>query len=164
MIIVECKPDIMLIKTLSNFSKKEILHGQGRGNIGNFLKKHHDSVGVIDEDPGRTQSKYFENLEIYTKYNHFDIKIQYDNSRNNLVLILCPDLESWVIKTCKISNFNLKKYNLPMDEIRLHEEINSKLSNFSKLIEHLRNNQSDRMIKLLEILRISPLNFKNLTE
>ncbi|MHA1322832.1 MAG: hypothetical protein ACTSRL_08540 [Candidatus Helarchaeota archaeon] len=88
MIRVECDPDYMLVRTLTNFSKRYIIHHGGKFEICKALKNSENSKGVIDEDPGYPQPKYIEKLVISEDLPALNLKVFNDEIRNNVELCI----------------------------------------------------------------------------
>ena len=71
-----------------------------------------------------------------TEEKHF-IKIYRHQSNNNLLIVLCPDLENWILKAAKSSKVDVSTFNLPKKASTMHNTINTRLPNFEKLIQAL---------------------------
>lgn len=133
-IIVECKPDEILAKSLG-LTKKEIAHQPNKGEVCNLLMKTNISLAIIDEDPNSGQPKYL------SKYTHKEDKHDVINlhlkSENKTILILKPRLEEWILKRCKESAIEPETHFLSSNNKKLKDEINYHLINFSKLLDEL---------------------------
>ena len=139
MIFVECRPDKLLIKRITGISK--IIHEAGKARICNKLNKYKGVIAVLDEDPGRSQHPYFNNLRNFSNRefeNCPDIKVLTD-FRGNFVVLICPRLEDFVINVARRNKIDLKSFNLPSDPDKLHEIINLNLEKFEKLLDSLKN-------------------------
>ena len=71
---------------------------------------------------------------------------------DNKIVVLKVKLEDWIINACKQSNIDISKFNLPIKANDLHSIINSKLSNFDKLISKLLSKNNPSILKLKESL------------
>jgi len=131
MIYVECNPDEILAKVLG-FPRQQIIHAFGRGNICNKLEKTNNTIGLVDEDPQSAQSKYLRGLKLQKQGN--GIKIWQDAKRGNFVVMLCPNLEGWVVRIAKEDKLDLTKYRLPNDVGKLHGKINLQSEKFEKFL------------------------------
>jgi len=153
MLYVECNPDKIFLKALLESSEflKPIRHEYGKGKICNRLKKEGNSIALIDEDPQSPQPKYLKNLEPLEldKLKELNIKCFYDKCLGNLIIMLSPRLEEWILKILKEININIRKYNLPNDANNLHKAINTNLNNFEKLIDDLKKTKKFKEIKNL---------------
>lgn len=154
--IVECDPDVILVSSLASISERRVYHAGGKHRVLRKLLNQRDSIGMIDQDPDRTQPQKF--LQRFVEIENSDrnkLKILHYSRRNDRLIILCPKLEDWIIETCRNANVELRKYNLPDDSTQLHEIINFRLNRFQQLIEDLIR-LSDRMRTLRDRL-IEPL-------
>lgn len=135
MIYVECNPDEVVVRTLS-FSRKQIIHAFGKGNICNRLEKANNTISLMDEDPQSAQPNYLQRLELQKQKD--GIKIWQDAKRGNFVVMLCPRLEDWIVQASKKDKLDLAKYQLPIDPKKLHGKIGLQSERFEKfLIEAL---------------------------
>ena len=71
----------------------------------------------------------------------------YDKSGNK-VFILKGKLEDWIIWVCKKQKVNITIFDLPNKPNNLHDVINYKLKNFSRLIDELIKQKSPAVLKL----------------
>lgn len=147
MIYFECKPDEALAGSLG-IPKREREHSHDKGRVCNKLKKSDNAIGMVDEDPGSAQPGYISNLEFVSE--EHNIRVKRDN-RNNLLIILCPHLEGWILKAADEAGVDVTGFGLPDDPKKLHGMINSKLREFSSLIEELKN-KSDFVKALQQLL------------
>lgn len=152
MYLVECKPDAILVKSLTLASRKNIHHA---GNKSELLKKlaerYGDSKGVIDEDPGSIQPPHLQKFEEKQQLTSCNLKILRQTSKNNTLIILCPRLEDWILEASREVSIDLKRYNLPNDSRKLHQQINIQIENFQKLVEDLKS-ESNRLKELKRLL------------
>lgn len=134
-VIVECKPDELLAKSLG-LNRKEIVHQSSKGEVCNHLMKSEISLAIIDEDPNSSQPKHLDKL---TKIEEkFDVRYLQLKSENKTILVLKPRLEEWILKRCKESNIDIKKYHLPSNNKALKDVINYHLPYFEKLLNELK--------------------------
>jgi len=152
MYLVECKPDAILIRSLTLASRKEIEHS---GNKSHLLKKltenYTNSKGMIDEDPGRIQPAPLQKFKEEQDLTIYDLRIMHQATRNNMLIILRPTLEDWILKAAREANIDPKEYNLPNESIGLHGQINFLLDKFQKLLDELRI-ESNRLRELKKYL------------
>lgn len=146
MIYTECNADTLLIKVLG-IPKKKFIHLGGKPQVCKRLEKQEKCKGLVDEDPNRIQSSYLEKMKLKKESSKFEIKILHDDSQNNYLIVLCPRLEEWILKTAKEANIDVRKYNLPNDAVKLHEEINNKLDKFEKLLKDLKDSKRIKILK-----------------
>lgn len=150
MIFVECDPDFALLEELM---LSGIEHAGGKGRVCSILRRRaKNSIGVVDEDPGRTQPSYLKNLPITQNLDQHGLELRYDNARNNCIVLICPKLEDWILSAARIAKVDVKEYNLPDDPDELHEVVNFNLEKFRKLVRDLANTARLQALKSL-ILR-----------
>ncbi len=150
MIFVECNVDFTLVKSLG-VSKKEITHSHCKGNVCNKLRKSNKSKGMVDDDPGAAQPSYIKQLELKT--NIYGIKLLLDRKNGNLLIVLCPRLEEWVLKVARDEGVDVSDYNLPNNADQLHKVINSKLRDFENLLSSLKAANSDALLALENFIK-----------
>jgi len=148
-VYVECKPDELLVKRLG--VPRKIIHAGNKTEVCKHLKNIENSLGVVDEDPYSEQPEYLRDLIANgtTILDRNDIKVLDDKERNNRLIILCPRLEDWVIRTAKDAGIELEKFGLPDDPNRLHRIINSNLDKFEIFLEALLHSNSKRIDDLV---------------
>lgn len=145
-IYVECKPDYTLVKTITEVPKRRINHAGNKSEVCKNLRKHNMCIGLVDEDPLSVQPSYLAGLEVEDLSSH-QMKILHDSSRDNSVVVLCPRLEDWILKTAQEASVDVRNYGLPNDDVRLHEEINGNLERFEKLLGDLRGCNKVKKLK-----------------
>ena len=146
-IYVECKPDFKLVEVLG-IPKKKIKHVAGKGNVCRVLKKKGNSVGMVDEDPDCPQPSYLKDLQMVEESH--GIKLLSDNRSHNLLILLCPNLEAWILEAAKEVGVDVCNYNLPNNASELHEVININVEKLEGLLRNL-SDKSDRMGELRRI-------------
>jgi len=149
MYLVECKPDTVLVKSLTLTSRKNIKHA---GNKSELLKKltecYGNSKGIIDEDPWSIQPPHLRKFREKHDLTNFNFKILHQTSKNNTLIVLRPRLEEWILEAAHEANIDLKKYDLPDDPVKLHECINIQIDKFQKLVEELSRGNRFRELKI----------------
>lgn len=158
MIFVECKPDRLMVRILADVKKKEIRHAGNKFEVMKQLDKHDMALGIIDEDPGKTQPVQLNKAKDISKDDFRSVDLVLLSYGNNIVLVLRPRLEEWLLKTAKEINIDLKKLNLPADPERLHSVINYNLDKFSRLLTQMK--YCTRKSKRIGILRNIIKNYK----
>lgn len=149
MYLVECKPDAVLVLSLTSTPKKNIIHA---GNKSELLKKlterHTNSKGIIDEDPWSIQPPQLQRFQTKQDLTNRKFKILRHNTKNNTLIILRPRLEEWILEAAKEVNINVKAYDLPNNPEKLHEQINIRIDKFQELIQSLE--RKSKRIKALK--------------
>lgn len=147
MYLVECKPDAILVQSLTLATRKNIEHAGNKSQLLKKLTEHYgNSKGVIDEDPGSIQPPHLQKFKEKQDLTGYNLKILHQKSKNNTLIILRPRLEDWILQAAKEANIDPKKYNLPNDPTRLHEQINIQIDKFQKLVKDL--TRTNRLKKL----------------
>ena len=143
MIYVECKPDLTLVKFLTNITRRDITHEfKGKGEICNRLRKQANCKALLDEDPFGAQPRYIKEAKLVNDLPEHDLKLLHDSANNNYLVVLCPRLEEWVLKAAGETGIDVREYNLPNDAVRLHRHINISLDKFENLLEDLKGSSS----------------------
>jgi len=156
MYLTECKPDTVLLQILTGTSRRNISHAGNKSEVLRKLaERFTNSKGVIDEDPWAHQppllSKFEEEEQDLTTY---EIRVFRQKSRNNLLIMLCPRLEDWILKAANEVNIRPEQFGLPKSPEELHRLINIRTDNFEKLIESIKD-KSDRVKKLVHCLKFA---------
>ncbi|MFQ5875762.1 MAG: hypothetical protein ACE5JL_18445 [Dehalococcoidia bacterium] len=148
MIYVECKPDFTLLKSITNISKRGIVHEfKGKYEICKQLEKRTHCKGLIDEDPLSFQPAYVKRLRLDNDLPEHDLKVLYDSSKHNYLIVLCPRLEEWVLKVAWEAGIDVRKYDLPDHAVRLHREINIRLDKFERLLQDLKDSDKVKALR-----------------
>jgi len=148
-IYLECKPDEQLMRSLG-VTRKVITHANDKGRVCNYLKNCNDCKGLMDEDPGKPQPSYLQQLVV--KQEKYDIKVMGDQQRNHTIIVLCPDLETWIVNTAKKTKIALKDFGLPDNSKELHKVINFRFIQFNNLITTLEEKRSKPLLYLKSLL------------
>jgi hypothetical protein len=153
MYLVECRPDAVLVISLTSASKKNIIHA---GNKSELLKRlterQTNSKGIIDEDPWSVQPPHLQKFEETQNLTNYKFKILRHATKNNILIILRPRLEEWILEAANEVNVDVRTYNLPNDATTLHEQINIRIDKFQELVQDLKR-KSNRMKVLKAHLR-----------
>ena len=106
-IYVECYPDKVLVDVIAErlrFSKKNIDHRSGKARICKILEKYDNCIALLDEDPYSAQPPYLKRILAKSDskvLDEYGIKVVIDANKNNRIVLLCPRLEEWIIKSTK---------------------------------------------------------------
>lgn len=154
MIFVECNADDTLVKCLTNTPKANIIHDfTGKpGVCTQLMRNWTDSKGLIDEDPRAGQPPYVKKARPHGKTIQYDIKYLRDASRNNYLIVLCPKLEDWILKSAEIADIDVTRHSLPNDANALHRVIDYRLNEFRILIRMMIRKKSNRILALKGLL------------
>ncbi|MCH8870874.1 MAG: hypothetical protein IIC85_14265 [Chloroflexi bacterium] len=107
---------------------------------------------MIDEDPGKLQPSYLRQITPLENLTHLGLKTYVDNSRNNRIVLICPELEGWILRAVRDSGLRMDTYNLPDRSTALKRVINARLDNLSRLLADLNDADSPRLHRLKELL------------
>ena len=155
MIIVECNSDITLVQCLTSLPREYIIHQmRGKSGVCNQLAENTNSKGLIDEDPLSVQHPYEKDGVSRRNYAQYDIKRLHYPSQGNELIILCPKLEDWILKTAQIAGIDVNRHGLPDEPNKLHRTIDQRLTEFRILINMLKRQKSDRIMTLTNLLKI----------
>lgn len=150
-LLVECRPDWTMIETLTLTPKRDILHvGNKSGVIKRLVKHYDDSKGVVDEDPGRPTSRFFQRFEELSGFDGCSLRVLRYTKRNNYLIVLSPRLEEWLLGAAKECSVRLRTYGLPEEPVRLHELINFRLDRVERLVV----DPKGRSVRLRSLCRI----------
>ena len=153
MIYVECKPDGVLVRHVTDLSRRQVRHEiQGKGAVCNRLKKNTDLLAMIDEDPGKTQPTYMAQLSLSREIAHLGLKLYLDRRRNNRVIVLCPRLEEWLLRATTDLELNIENYGLPRRAKAFHDAINLDERKIQRLLTDLTDGASPRLLELHRLL------------
>lgn len=148
-VFLECKPDEVLAR-VAGVPPRAIVHSPGKGNVSGSLGKNSGVAGLVDEDFGgpepSTLRKFLEESTLH------DVRLKTDKIRRNRLVVLCPKLEDWVIKTAKAANLKMADFNLSENPRELHADINDRLPNLERLLNQLLAQQSPRLLHLKALL------------
>lgn len=148
-VFLECKPDETLAVALG-VPSRIIIHCHGKGRVSKNLRKQSGVTGVVDEDPGNTETPTLKKYaEVSTNYS---LRLKLDKVQNNRLIVVCPKLEDWVIETAKATGVKMAKYNLSENPNVLHADINYRLPNFQRLLAELLEKKSPRLLHLKALL------------
>jgi len=152
MYLVECKPDAVLVQSLTITSRKDIRHAGNKSELLKKLTEHYDNTkGIIDEDPWSIQPPHLQRFKEKQHLTTYNLRIRRQKTKNNTLIILCPRLEDWILEAAREANLDPKEYNLPNDASELHELINIQIDKFEDFIEALKT-KSNRLKELKRYL------------
>ena len=153
MIVVECKPDEVLVRNVASVSRRQIIHEPGKGAVCRRLDRISNTRAVVDEDPGSAQPSYLDSAVLSENLEAAGLKVLSDVPRNNLVVVLRPRLEDWLLYAVRESGVDATDYRLPNDPKELKKVINLNLDRLEKLVMDLLDARSDRMLALQRLLK-----------
>jgi len=152
-LLLECKPDEVVAR-VAGVPPCVIVHSPGKGNVFRLLDKYWGVTGMVDEDLGSAQPR---SLRRFVQVSDtYDLRLRIDKGSNNRLVVVCPKLEDWLIKTAKTANMKMAKFSLSENPRELHADINTRLPNLERLIQELLQLQSPRLLHLKALLAVQP--------
>ncbi len=150
--LTECKPETILVQILTRTSRKNISHAGNKSELLKKLVEHFtNSKGIIDEDPWAYQPPFLSRFEKTQDLTIHEIKVFRRKNRNNLLIMLCPRLEDWIIKAANEADIKPEQFGLPNSPEELHRLINIRTDNFKELVKRIKD-KSNRIEKLTRYL------------
>ena len=136
MIFVECNADETLLFYLG-LPRRRIIHCKGKGEVVTRVKRADGSaVGMIDEDPDRSQPSDLRNYEVLE--NADGLKLTKRNDGNKYLIVIPDELEVWLYSRAGHSNISPKKFGLPATPEELKKLPHfEKRPGFRKLLKEL---------------------------
>lgn len=148
-VFVECNPDETLVVAL-NVLRRDVVHSGDKGRVARKLRENTGTVGLVDEDPGRADPPTLTRfVEVSTSH---DVRLKIDRTQNNRLIVICPRLEPWLIKTAKEAGVKMEEFNLSENVQELDAMINYRLPNVERLLAKLVARQSSRLLHLKQLL------------
>ena len=115
-ILPECHVDTKVAEIISYASEK-YNHQHGCGQIANQLKnrlKDNIVLGIIDEDKNKGPvANYFLEFEEIRSENGLILKRH--NTRKQYLILICPEIEEWLLMNANSVNADLSSFDLPID-------------------------------------------------
>ena len=142
----ECYADEVLLRTFG-FSRKQVDHRGPKYKVVWAVLRLDDRMGMVDEDPGQNPS---DDLKRFTTV-HQEHDIEVLERDDKCIVVLCPRLEEWLLRTARLARIDVRKYGLPDDPETLHGVINDELDKLGRLLEVLSGHE--RMRALGRLLR-----------
>lgn len=153
MIYLECKADETLVRSLGT-RRRDISHQRNKEQVLKMITRVTNCIALVDEDPNSSPPQLFGQLLRQEDSLAQGILLYLDRSRNNQVVVLCPNLEGWVIRSAQESRIRHDRppYRLPDSAHSLHSVINDRLPTLRHLLTALLAAQSPRILKLRQLL------------
>ena len=153
MLYLECKADEALARSLG-IRRREISHQRNKEQVLKMITRVTNCIALVDEDPNSQPPQLFGQLLRQEDCLAQGIVLYLDRRRNNQVVVLCPNLEGWVIRSAQESRIRHDRppYRLPDAAHSLHNVINDRLPSLRYLLTALLTAQSPRILKLQELI------------
>jgi hypothetical protein len=149
-IVLECKPDETLIRSLG-YKKKIITHQPCRGEVINYLRKNPTNIiGVVDDDPDSAKPSHFYSFKKETRTLHGLESYCITKSHTRLIVIK-PFLEEWILREAISIGVNPTDHSFHGNAHEMHKVINTRLVQFEGLISEMlkKNSAGLRHLQLL---------------
>jgi hypothetical protein len=105
---------------------------------------------MVDEDFGSAQPRTLGRF-VQVSDTH-DLRLRIDKGSGNRLVVVCPKLEDWLIKTAKTAKVKMAKFSLSENPRELHADINTRLPNVERLLHELLELKSPRLLHLKTLL------------
>jgi len=135
MIYVECKPDRVLIQTLTG---REVEHLANKSAVFRVLQQKNNNIGIVDEDPNSPQPPYLRKMKLVKKQNNVTL---YRDANRNKVIILSPRLEEWILEAVRQEKIQISNFGLPEDPNQFSHIVNFNIGKFQQLLHQLKQNK-----------------------
>jgi len=152
-VYVECDPDTVLAETLTS---GRVYHQRGKSRVCRVLERQRNCIGVMDEDPFSAQPPLITALGksgAVQSHTPQGIKVLRDNPNNNILVLLCPRLEEWVLSAAQEASISMDKYHLPSDPKKLHSFLSlsrrRRMDTFRRLLQDLSDTPRIRILRRL---------------
>ncbi|MBI4312045.1 MAG: hypothetical protein HY681_09720 [Chloroflexi bacterium] len=138
MIYVECYADETLVQVVTKLPRRQIGHElKGKYGVAERLVSRSNVVGMIDEDPGKSQPRYLNGLHVAREIEEFGLRLLSDPRRGNHVVLLQPRLEEWVLTASQRNLVDIRDFGLPRNASELHGIGKSERPKLEKLFGEL---------------------------
>lgn len=133
MIVVECNSDQYLVNALGF---RKVRHCTGKGDVLRFVEKREVVIGIIDEDPGKSQPSNLTRFRKIDSHGSLSLFVNSQNEKCKLIKI-SPDLEGWFLERAKKNGISLKEYRLPDTKEGLHLPHIERKQHFGEFVRNL---------------------------
>jgi hypothetical protein len=163
-ILPECYIDTQVASILT---QAKLNHQMGCSQVANKLSaefRNAVALGIIDEDKNKgSVHPYLKEFNIQLSVENLLLKKH--NTREHYLIVICPEIENWLLNDAQSSNINLTDYELPIDlksfkGITKTQNINTdqKLYRFIKALIRKEAPSITTLKKWLELFNANQLN------
>ena len=109
---------------------------------------------MLDEDPVFNPRSYLDRMQVAEELGYLGLRLMEHQGHDNRVVIIRPRLEDWLIRAARDAGLRLddRRYALPTNASRLHEEITRDLRKLDRLLGDLLSAHSPRILRLKTLL------------
>jgi hypothetical protein len=122
--VPECHADTGLLKSFA-IPRRIIDHQKSIGNVARKMKGVLDRgstadliIGLVDDD--RIKPGFFREFHLVS--NEFEIKFLEHSSHTQQLIVLCPDLEGWLLWVALLAKVDPGKFKLAKSARELHKQ------------------------------------------
>ena len=101
--------------------RKSILPLGSKGNVIKRLKDHPGATGIVDEDPGYDPPHEFASYRLTESGEGAQIQLRKRQAGGQNLIVLCPEVEEWLLQRAKISGVDPRQYHLQVTARELHD-------------------------------------------
>ncbi len=148
MIFVECKPDKALVSSLG---ARDVRHHEGKNKLLNKLRKETAAKAMVDQDPRAAQHPYLRSLQRNEEQDN--IILCHDSKSRNTVILLCPDLEGWLLKTLRETGGSMEAFGMSENKYKLHKQLTVHPEKIRKVVDRIFD-QSEHLKTLKQFLEV----------
>jgi len=150
-LFVECYPDEALAFALG-VPRREVEHGGNKAGVCAQVARRSRTTGMIDQDPDTAPMPYMKTLA--EQHVEHDIRVLSDSQRNNRLVVICPRLEEWLVKSAKDGGLKMTAFGFESDSGRhLHGQIKDRLPNVERLVGALLSARNPRILRLQSLIK-----------
>ena len=126
----------------------------GIGNVINKVAKEENVIGIIDEDPGQPKPRSFEQFYADKDEQKYHLKFYRHKNNNNLLIVLCPKLELWILKVAELAKIDIVKHHLANEpnQLRINLRNAGTQAHLSAFVLHLVSQKNPAILHLQDIL------------
>ena len=150
-VYTEGKADRSLIICLG-VKNGSVQTGRYKKGVLKRVAEESDVLGLVDQDPLTIQNYRKDMFDFQLIEKRHKIESYKHKHTESQLVVLCPDLESWILKASKNSKIEVTTYNLPGNSSTLHQIINNRLPNFERLIRELVTQKNPSILYLQSLL------------
>lgn len=142
MIFVECNTDEFLVKGIG-VPYRKIRHAGNKSEVIKGVERYENAIGLIDEDPGKSQPRRLEEYILHEQKSK--IRLLKKSKGHEKIIMILPDLESWLINKAKQNRLWLKEFGLPDTREALHKINPKKNRNYQRFLIRLTESNDDEI-------------------
>ena len=131
---------------------KYVQNGRYKKGVLRRVTEESNVLGMVDQDPLTIQNYRKDMLDFQLLTRRYSIELYQHKNTGSQLIVLCPELENWLLKATKASKVDVSKHNLPTKASALHGIINSRIPNFERLVQELVVQKNPSILHLQSLL------------